>query len=539
MEEYAQEVLRRFESMRTYRANFERTWSEIALRVLPRADDFIVKRAPGVKREEYVYDSTAQLALPAFSAAMESMLTPRTQKWHTLRPADPALLDNQEVAAYCEYVRDLLFRLRYAPYANFASQSYETYMSLGAFGTGALFIQDGLSQGIRYQCIPLNQVYVQEDAQGVVDTVCRRYDMTTRQAAQKFGADLPANISKFLEKEPDRNWEFIHFVHPNENRNKQYGNAKGMAIKACDVAIEGRKLIREGGYRRMPYAISRYTTAPREVYGRSPAWDALADVKTLNEMSKTSLRYGQQVADPAWVTADLDGLAPFAVRPGSINAGYMNEQGQVLAKSIAPEGDPRFTLEMANQRRESINRAFLITLFQILVDTPQMTATEAMLRAQEKGALLAPTMGRQQSEFLGPIITREIDILQAAGAIPPPPEALLGSNGLEIIYDSPLTRAQRSEEGVGILRTFEAAGQLAQFDPTITKVFNAERAMRRLAQINGAPIDILNSPEELEAQRAADAQQAQLAQLVQAGPALGQTAKSLAQANTEAQKAPF
>lgn len=538
--DYVQEIIQRFERMRTYRANFERTWSEIALRVLPRADDFIVKRSPGVKREEYVYDSTAQLALPAFAAAMESMLTPRTQKWHNLRPSDPALLENEEVMAYCEFVRDLMFRLRYAPYANFASQSYETYMSLGAFGTGALFVQDGLSQGIRYQCIPLNQVYVQEDAQGVVDTVCRRYELTTRQAYQKFGDALPENISKFVEKEPDRTWEFIHFVQPNEDRDRRYDNARGMAIKACDVAMEGRKLVREGGYRVMPYAVSRYTTAPREVYGRSPAWDALADIKTLNEMSKTSLRYGQLVTDPPWITADLDGLAPFAVRPGAVNAGYMNEQGQVLAKTVAPEGDPRLTLEMAQQRRESINRAFLITLFQILVDTPQMTATEAMLRAQEKGALLAPTMGRQQSEFLGPVIKRELDIMLAAGAIPPAPEALVGRGGqLEIIYDSPLTRAQRAEEGVGIMRTFEAIGLIAQYDPSVTKVINAERAARRLATINGAPMDILNSVEELAAMEEAQAQQEQLAALVQAGPALGQTAKSLAQANTEAQKAPF
>ena len=67
----------RFDRMRTYRANFERTWSEIALRVLPRADDFIVKRTPGVKREEYVYDSTAQLALPAFAAAAGLLVYPQ------------------------------------------------------------------------------------------------------------------------------------------------------------------------------------------------------------------------------------------------------------------------------------------------------------------------------------------------------------------------------------------------------------------------------------------------------------------------------
>ena len=44
-----------------------------------------------------------------------------------------------------------------------------------------------------------------------------------------------------------------------------------------------------------------------------------------------------------------------------------------------------------------------------------MTATEVLERAREKGALLAPTMGRQQSEALGPMIEREIDILVECG----------------------------------------------------------------------------------------------------------------------------
>ena len=111
---------------------------------------------------------------------------------------------------------------------------------------------------------------------------------------------------------------------------------------------------------------------------------------------------------------------------------------------------------------EVINDAFLVTLFQILVDAPQMTATEAMLRAQEKGALLAPTMGRQQSEFLGPLIEREIDILSRAGALPPMPDALVKAGGMvEVEYQSPLNRAQRSEEGVAILRTLESLAPLA------------------------------------------------------------------------------
>ena len=57
-------------------------------------------------------------------------------------------------------------------------------------------------------------------------------------------------------------------------------------------------------------------------------------------------------------------------------------------------------------QRAAVNDALYIRLFQILVQNPQMTATEVVERTNEKGILLAPTVGRQQSEYLGPLIDR-------------------------------------------------------------------------------------------------------------------------------------
>lgn len=535
----ATELIRLFDSRKAYRGNFERVWSEIAKRVLPRADEFVTKYSPGQRREEWVYDSTAQLALPAFSAAMESMLVPRTQKWHRFA-APPELRESEAVNRYLEDIRDLAFRLRYAPGANFASQAYETFMSLGAFGTGALYVEDGLAGGIRYMHVPLSEIYIQENAQGQVDVVDREYELTVRQAQQKWRDKLPEAIGRYAEREPDRKFTFLHCVKPNEDMARGKRDYRGMANAAYDICVETRDVLRRGGFRTFPYAVSRYTTAPREVYGRSPAWDALADIKTLNEMSKTQLRYGQLVTDPPILTADVDALNPFAVRSGAINRGYLNEQGQALAKHMSPEGDPRISLEMADQRRQAINRAFLVTLFQILVDTPQMTATEAMLRAQEKGALLAPTIGRQQSEFLGPLIVRELDIWTQAGVLPPAPPELLEMGGIaEIVYESPLVRQQRAEEATGILRTYEVMGVVAATDPTAMQVFDHSESARILAEVNGAPLRIVKSRERLAAEAQAQQQQMAAQQLIEAAPAIGNTVKSLAQANQAAAQAPF
>lgn len=540
----AVDIIREADRAKSDRANFDRQYEQIARYVLPRADNFVEQREKGARRGEFIYDSTAQLALPSFAAAIESLVIPRTQKYHGYKPTNPALLNNLKVSTYLEGLRDLTFRLRYSARSNFASQASEVFMSLGAFGTGGLLIEDGLSRGILYRSIPLSQLWLQEDAWGFIDGFFWRYTLTCRQAMQKWPEGLPENITKFADNEPEKPFEFLFHVCPNTDRKVGNPGYEGMAYCAFDIAIEGKVLLKRSGYRTFPLAVSRYTVAPGEIYGRSPSWDALADIKTLNEMGKTSLRYGQLVTDPPWLTADVDSMTPFSMRPGAINAGFMNERGEVLAKSAAPNGDPRFSLELQDQRRQSINRSFLVTLFQILVETPEMTATEAMLRAQEKGALLAPTMGRQQSEFLGTIIVRELDIMDQSGviedALGPMPEELAEAGGaLDIEYDSPLTRAQRAEEGVGVLRTLETVGTIAQYDEGVLEEINYRRSLKVVADANGAPLSMFNSPEEKEALAAAKQQQQDMALALQAAPVIADTAKTAAEAQQVSTAAPF
>ena len=47
------------------------------------------------------------------------------------------------------------------------------------------------------------------------------------------------------------------------------------------------------------------------------------------------------------------------------------------------------------------------------------TVAEARLQSQEKVRLLAPTTGQQQRELLGPMIERELDLLDQMGWLPP------------------------------------------------------------------------------------------------------------------------
>ena len=64
------------------------------------------------------------------------------------------------------------------------------------------------------------------------------------------------------------------------------------------------------------------------------------------------------------------------------------------------------------------------------------------------------TSGNRQSEFLGPMVERELDLLDQMGWLPPMPAVLKEAGGLvDVDYTSPLNKAQRAEEGLAIVRT--------------------------------------------------------------------------------------
>lgn len=507
----AQRIITRQQKLESDRSIWTAHWKEIAERILPRQNDFFrtpVGYTEGLKNTERIFDSTAVLALDRAASAIESLITPSTSQYHKLEPEDDRLHDNREVKLYLDEINKMLFRLRYRPKANFPSQSHECYISLMAFGTQAMFVDDIPGVGTRYKSCGLNEMYISENSAGIVDYVHRKFPYSSRAAYQKWGNKLPEPILQAAEKDPFRKWEFIHAIYPRDDIQFGRRDYKGMAWESCYVSLEGQVLLSEGGYRTIPYLVSRHVTAPRETYGRSPAMQVLPDIKMVNEMEKTIIRAAHKVVDPPLLLYGDGALSAFNSRPNALNFGGVDEQGRQLVHPMKTGSNLPIAFDMTEQKRKVINDAFYITLFQILVDNPQMTATEAMIRAQEKGQLLAPTVGRQQSEFLGPLIEREIDILSMAGVLPPMPDVMRKSGGgFKVTYTSPLSRLQRAEDGVAIMRTIEQLTPIANIRPEVMDIFDEDGVARELAEINGVPEKVLVSPEAMAAKRQQRAQE--------------------------------
>jgi hypothetical protein len=536
MSDDANSLINQWQQLWQNQANFRNLWNTTAQYVMPAWDNFIGDWAEGVNRNYRIFDSTAVLANERFAAAMEAMLTPRSQIWHKLLPEDESLADDTEVQNWLDDVNKRLFSSRYHPEANFASQTDECYMSLGAFGNNCLFIDEVVGRCLRYRSFPLSEVCWSVNHQGMVDTIYRKFRYTARQAIQHWGKDrVPLSIAKIYASRPFEEMEFLHVIKPNHEWMPDAFGPKAMKYECWYIFLGDKSVLERGGYRSFPCAIGRYRVAPRENYGRGPATTCLPDIRTANEMQKTALRAGQKAVDPPLLLAEESVVSPFSLRPGAINYGMMTSDGKPLAMPFEAKNNFEIGEKQMQDVRGVVRDTFLNSLWMILVEQERsgqpITATEALIRAQEKGELLAPAMGRQQSEFLGPLIHRELDILQNAGQLPPIPVALLKSGrGWRIEYTSPLARALRAEEGTAIMNTIQDAAQMANLDKTVLQLIDFHDSLREMALIRGMPTKLLRSEEQVQELMEHQAQLEQQAQMASQAPQVAMGAKNLAQA---------
>lgn len=525
-------LMRRHDALVSYRQPWEPMWERVSRLVLPRANEW-EGWTQGQQRNLQQYDSFPMGALDKFAAAIEAGLMPRQSIWHYLSTGVDELDEQRDVKIYLEDLNRLLWRARYSPLGNFTAQAHEVRLSLGLLGTGPMLIEQAKNGGIRYRAIHLSEIWIDENADGVVDTVHRKFELSARQAVQMFGADTPDKVlKKYNDGHIHERFEFLHCVAPREDYEQGRLDMKGMPIAGYYVFCETKEVVREDGYYEMPYVVPRYSVSTRERYGRSPAVMRLPDISMLNEMKRTMIEAANMAVDPPSLTAD--DISEFDLQPGTVNPGTVDDNGRPRVIPFQSGIAPGIGLDMMADTRDQIDDGFLGLYFRVLLENPNMTATQAMLIAQQQGQMTTPVIGRLQSEWLAPMIRRESAILYRQGKHPTMPPALREylreeKRPLEIDYVSPLTRAARAEELIGIARSFEMLAPVAQFDPTVYEGIKGREIAKLTFEVNGVSPKVLATDEEMEAKQQRDAAMAEMGAILEAAPIAAQTAKTLAE----------
>lgn len=529
-QEIVDDILHHQPIMENARAPWEPAWREIDERVNPLGEGGFDGRSKGNIRGLDIFDHTASLGLDRFVAAVTGMDIPRGEKYHTLSTTSGPLNDVPAVIEWLEHANDRIFAARYAPHAGFSTEASTNISSLGTYGNGPFWTDHLPGRGLFYKTHHMSEIYVDENAQGRIDTVHRKFTLTVRKALQMPGWSpeilTPLLAKAFDEKKWDKEFTFLHVVRPRGDRDPDRLDYRRMRFESRYICLEDKQQVREGGYNSSPMQFSRYSSGPRERYGRSPALKVLGTIRTVNEMERTILRAGHKAVDPPLLTPEDGALSQIQTMPGGINVGGLDFAGNPTVVPMAHGGNLQIGMELLNNEREPIRDAFLEKVWSLVLERKdRMTATEVLEITRMQGMLLAPMASRQETEWHGPRIERELEILEGVGYIRPrPPEMLEEGAAVKAIYDNPLSRAAKAEEALGVGRWLEMLAPAAAVDPSVYDAVNTETLPRELGKSLAVRQVYMNSPEVIAEKRKAreerEAVESALGQLKVAGDAV-------------------
>jgi hypothetical protein len=376
-------------------------------------------------------------------------------------------------------------------------------------GTSCLQIEEDKEDIIRFSSRHIKEIYISEDSRGIVNCIYRRFKMSAKAPVDKFGLEiLSKKTQDTFKKSPFDDIELVHVVKPRDMYNPRKMDKQNMPFVSIYFEYDTGHIISQGGFKEFPYVVPRYLKASNELYGRSPGMNALSDVKILNKMVEIGMKAAAKQVDPPMIVPDSSMLMPIRMAPGSINYYRSGSRDKIEFLNIGANNP--LGLNMEDQRRKAISQTFHVDQL-LITENRNMTATEVVQRNTEKLRILAPVMGRLQSELLQPMIIRIFNIMLRNGLFPEAPEILLNQE-VDVEYVSPMALAQKGEELNSIVKGLELFGNISQLAPSTLDYIHPSGLIKNLIKILGLPATMIRSDAEVQqiAEEKAEAQQQQI-----------------------------
>jgi hypothetical protein len=541
----AENICSRNQRLKSKRAIFDVLAQDIANYVMPRKSQITSTKTEGV--EGFTSDLYNQEAIRCngilASGQMHWLMEGR---WFEFKPIrDDA---DDEAKTWYQKCTERMYQLFDA--SNLYTEAHEMFLDRGACPSAALYVEEGKKSLFNFKAHRWGTYSIEEDSEGLVDTVFCEYKMTARQMVQKFGLD---NVGKLIReayeadggKQQDQEFDYIHAIYPREERDMGKLDGSNKPIASVYIAVKDKHLIQEGGYDEMPTFVTRFLKWGDSAYGYCPAIDALPTIRQLNFIEQQMDALAELKAFPRFLyPADMEGDIDMRANGGTP---FDPNRADSIPRTWGTEGEYNIGLERVEKKEELIRKAYLVDLFQMLqqIDGGKMTAYEVAQRVAEKIPNFSPTFKRLVPELLRPMLLRCFAIAFRAGEFEEPPQSVMvpnddGTASLavpKVALTSKLALTIKGDENNAFLNLMQIWGSIAEMRPDVLDNIDFDKAFRGSAENFGIPADWKTSVEDRDAQREARAKQQQMAQAAELAQAGAKAAKDLAGADPAVKKA--
>lgn len=492
----------------------------------------------GKRRDLAIINNTAGRSMGILASGMMSGLTSPGRPWFRLTTPDP---DLAEFTPHRRWLDDVARAMRNVfARSNLYNVLPSVYSDLGPFGTSVLHAAKDAESVIRFYPYPIGSYGLAQDERLVVDTFSRRYQSTVRNVVNRWGTSEHLSQRTRLAYQGGRleeAVELIHLIRPNYDRKagawgpagtpfvEEYWEAHGDATEP--LAIYGLP-------ERALFA-PRWDVNGTDVWGVGIGHSILGDVKHLQFLERRKEDVLEKhTAPPLEAGIELRGKR-ISLLAGDVTYTNPGQTGGAQVRPIVQTNPAAFqyAMQAIQDRQQMIRQACYEDLFLMLANDTRsgITAREVEERHQEKLLVLGPVLERLNEELLDPIIDRTFAEMQRqslpvwqgvleGGALLPPPPPDMEDVPLRVEYISILAQAAKATNTRGLEAFGMFVGQLAQFDQNVVRKVDWMQMVDEYADAQGVPARVVRSDDDVQADLAADAQQAQMGQMAAMAPAL-------------------
>ncbi|MBQ3060230.1 MAG: head-tail connector protein [Desulfovibrio sp.] len=508
-------LARRHSALLRRRAPWDTAWQSLAEYFLPTR----CRLAPADREQEHgpmlnsrLVDATGILAMRVLAAGLQGGLTSPARPWFRLSLDDADLARSRPGQTWLDEVtsrmRTVLQR------SNFYNAMHTLYAELGTFGTAFAFELADPRWGFRFVPLCAGEYVLDCDARQKVDTVFRRTAMSLRQMVQAFGpAALPGHLREAARREPDQRHTVIQAVLPRQPQEWGQGGAVASPLLPWVSVhwLEGREgeahALRMAGFTGFPGFGPRWDVTGNEVYGRSPAMDALPDCRMLQQMGLTTLKALHKAVDPPMSVAASLRSVGLDLTPGGIN--YVDSLPGQSPQAAIPLIQVKPDLATARKAMEAVQQQIRAGLYNdlfklILEGRSRVTASEIAAREEEKLLLMGPVLERLHDELFNPLIDRTFELMRSLDMLPPCPPELAGRH-LRVEFVSLLAQAQKLVGVSAAEQYMRLTLQAATAWPEALDSLNVDNLLDSYAESLGLPVSLTRPRQEREALRQARA----------------------------------
>lgn len=238
-EEYVEDLIYRFNLAKKLRSeNHEENWNTLSRHAMPYLPvSFNSNDQEKLSQESFTeetFDPTFAECCRKSASIMETLLTPHYRIWHKLRGISKRQLEKEEsvfkdlgeknLEELLERINKTLFRYRYSASSSFEVAMADIYHSLMVYGNACMAVfehtdDEDKVDGFSYKCMPLQEMYWEENFERKVDTVFHRFTLKPRQIASsdQWSIDeLSDSTQEAIANGKDEDISFLHIVYPKE-----------------------------------------------------------------------------------------------------------------------------------------------------------------------------------------------------------------------------------------------------------------------------------------------------------------------------------